>query len=179
MTSAGVADAGSSDVERAVAQLRSVRSFEQLCRVVGFAARRVTGADGATFVVRDGDRCFYVDEDAIAPLWKGQRFPISQCISGWPMQHAESAQISDIRVDPRIPQEAYRPTFVRSLVSVPVGLDDPIGAIGVYWDRIEQGLDEASLTALRRLAAEAEHAMRRLGLESAPWAPNFALDRVW
>ena len=174
---AGVADAESGDVDRAAAQLRSVQSFEALCRIVVSAARRVTGADGATFVVRDGDRCFYVDEDAIAPLWKGQRFPISQCISGWAMQHAEPAQIPDIRVDPRIPQEAYRPTFVRSLVSVPVGADDPIGAIGVYWDRVEQGLDEASLAELFRLAAEAELAMRRLGLETAPWAPNFALDQ--
>jgi GAF domain-containing protein len=177
--SAGVADAASGGVDRAAAQLQSVQSFEAICSIVVSTARRVTGAEGVTFVVRDGDRCFYVDEDAIAPLWKGQRFPISQCISGWAMRHAEPAQVSDIRVDPRIPQEAYRPTFVRSLVSVPVGEDEPIGAIGVYWDRVDQGLDAASLAELRRLAAAAAHAMRRLGLESAPWAPNFALDRAW
>ena len=25
----------------------------------------------------------YADEDAIGKLWKGQRFPMSTCISGW------------------------------------------------------------------------------------------------
>ncbi len=45
--------------------------------VVRHAARELTGADGATFVLRDADKCFYADEDAIAPLWKGQRFPMS------------------------------------------------------------------------------------------------------
>ena len=24
------------------------------------------------------EQCFYADEDAMSPLWKGQRFPISQ-----------------------------------------------------------------------------------------------------
>lgn len=176
MACPNVVDPARRNVDRAVTRLRSVESFEVLCRVVVAAARTVASAEGATFVVRDGDRCFYVDEDALAPLWKGQRFPISQCISGWAMQHAEPAQIPDITVDPRIPQAAYLPTFVRSLVSVPVGVVDPIGAIGVYWGRVDQGLDDASLAELRRLAAEAERAMRRLGLDAAPWAPNFALD---
>ena len=43
---------------------------------------KLVGADGATFVLRDGDCCYYVDEDAISPLWKGQRFPLEACISG-------------------------------------------------------------------------------------------------
>jgi GAF domain-containing protein len=173
-----VVDATGDEVDRAAGQLPWVASFEELSRVVVSAARTVAGADGATFVVRDGDRCFYVDEDAMAPLWRGQRFPITQCISGWAMRHGEPAQIPDIRVDPRIPQEAYRPTFVRSLVSVPIGADESIGAVGVYWERVGQVLDETSLAALLCLAAEAERAMRRLGLETAPWAPNFLLDRA-
>lgn len=41
---------------------------ETVQAVVLHAVRRSTGADGVTFVVRDGDWCFYVDEDAIAPL---------------------------------------------------------------------------------------------------------------
>jgi hypothetical protein len=55
--------------------------------VIRTAARQLTGADGATFVLRDGNHCHYSDEDAIAPLWKGLRFPLDQCISGWVMTH--------------------------------------------------------------------------------------------
>ena len=96
-------------------------------------ASRRTGAQGATFVLREDDRCFYADEDAIAPLWKGQRFPIATCISGWAMLHDETAVVPDITVDERIPLEAYLPTFVRSLVMVPVGSPTPVAAIGAHW----------------------------------------------
>ncbi len=97
------------------------------------AARELTTADGATFVLRDGDRCYYVDEDAIGPLWKGQRFPMSACISGWVMNNARAAVIEDIYTDDRIPIDAYSVTFVKSLAMVPIRSAAPIGAIGNYW----------------------------------------------
>ena len=97
------------------------------------AARRLTGADGATFVLRDEGECFYADEEAIAPLWKGKRFPFQSCISGWAMLNRKPAVIEDIYADARIPHDAYRPTFVRSLVMVPIRTMDPVGAIGIYW----------------------------------------------
>jgi diguanylate cyclase (GGDEF)-like protein len=84
-------------------------------------------------VLRDGDKCFYVDEDAIAPLWKGQRFPLEACVSGWSMLHRTHVVIEDIYADERIPHDAYRPTFVKSLVMVPIRTLDPLGAIGMYW----------------------------------------------
>ena len=43
--------------------------------VVRSAVRDLTGADGATFVLREGNNCHYVDEEAVSPLWKGQRLP--------------------------------------------------------------------------------------------------------
>jgi signal transduction histidine kinase len=97
------------------------------------AVRRLTAADGVTFVLRQGEQCFYADEDAIAPLWKGRRFPLDQCVSGWVMLNRQTAVIPDIYSDPRVPTEAYRPTFVQSLLMVPVRKEDPVGAIGVYW----------------------------------------------
>lgn len=39
----------------------------------------------------------------------------------------------DVLTDPRIPIEAYHPTFVKSLVMVPVRSSEPVGAIGNYW----------------------------------------------
>jgi diguanylate cyclase (GGDEF)-like protein len=41
--------------------------------------------------------------------------------------------VRDIYADLRIPHEAYRPTFVKSLAMVPIRTNDPIGAIGNYW----------------------------------------------
>jgi len=59
---------------RAIQELSLARSLPEIQQIVRVAARRLTGADGATFVLRDGERCYYADEDAISPLWKGQRF---------------------------------------------------------------------------------------------------------
>jgi light-regulated signal transduction histidine kinase (bacteriophytochrome) len=49
------------------------------------------------------------------------------------MLNRQPAVIRDIYDDPRIPAEAYRPTFVKSLAMVPIRSLDPVGAIGTYW----------------------------------------------
>ncbi|MGZ5050990.1 MAG: ATP-binding protein [Methylobacter sp.] len=116
-----------------VQQLSLARDLTTVMEIVRHAARKLTGADGATFVLRDNGKCFYAEEDAISPLWKGQRFPMSSCISGWAMINRQPAVIEDIYADSRIPADAYRPTFVRSLVMVPIRTVDPVGAIGNYW----------------------------------------------
>ena len=116
-----------------IQRLGVARSLEEIQTIVRTAARHLTHADGATFVLRDGPYCYYADEDAIAPLWKGQRFPLEACVSGWAMQHREAVVIPDIYADPRVPHDAYRPTFVRSMCMVPIRTLDPVGAIGNYW----------------------------------------------
>jgi signal transduction histidine kinase len=124
------------DVNRLVSAIQDLslaRTLGQVCEIVRHAARELTGADGATFVLRDQDLCYYVDEDAIAPLWKGKKFPMSACISGWAMNHRRAVAVPDIYADARIPHEAYRPTFVKSLAMVPIRTTQPIGAIGNYW----------------------------------------------
>lgn len=113
--------------------LSMARQLDDVMVVVRRAARELTGADGATFILREGDRCFYADEDAITPLWKGHRFPMSACVSGWAMAHKCAAVIENIYEDQRVPHDAYRPTFVRSLAVVPIRTSDPVGAIGNYW----------------------------------------------
>lgn len=116
-----------------VQKLSLARNLETIIEIVRVAARKLTGADGATFVLKDNGFCYYVDEDAISPLWKGQRFPMEICISGWAMLNKQSAIIEDIYSDSRIPVAAYRATFVRSLLMVPIRSMNPIGAIGNYW----------------------------------------------
>lgn len=127
---------------RVVQELSLARSMEAVTAIVRTTARQLTGADGATFVLRDKQQCYYVDEDAISPLWKGLRFPMAQCISGWVMNNKQSVAIEDIYKDPRVPHDAYRPTFVRSLAMVPIRTIDPIGAIGNYWARQHVPTDE-------------------------------------
>lgn len=117
----------------AVQELSLARDLKTIMAIVRVAARELTGADGATFVLRDGELCHYVDEDAIAPLWKGKRFPMQNCVSGWAMLHGRSVLIDDIYADERIPADIYRPTFVKSLAIVPIRPSAPFGAIGNYW----------------------------------------------
>lgn len=117
----------------AIQDLSLAKSLEQIQDVVKKTARKISGADGATFVIKENDQCFYVDEDAISPLWKGKRFPLDDCISGWVMLNRQSAVIEDIYKDIRIPSDIYKPTFVKSLAMVPVRKKQPIAAIGIYW----------------------------------------------
>lgn len=117
----------------AVQELSLARDLDTVMRIVRSAARQLTGADGATFVLRDKDKSYYADEDAIGPLWKGKRFPLSTCISGWAILNRKAVAIEDIYLDDRIPHDAYRTTFVKSLVMVPIRTTEPIGAIGNYW----------------------------------------------
>jgi hypothetical protein len=56
-----------------IEDLSTARTVDQIAAVVRSAARRITGADGVAFVLRDNEQCFYLDEDAIGPLWKGKR----------------------------------------------------------------------------------------------------------
>ncbi|WP_341926677.1 ATP-binding protein [Nocardioides psychrotolerans] len=118
---------------QAVRDLAAARDLERIVEIVRHAARELVDADGATFVLRDAGQCFYVDEDAIQPLWRGQRFPLQACISGWAMLNGEQVVIPDIYLDDRIPHVAYRPTFVRSLVMTPIRTAEPVGSIGTYW----------------------------------------------
>lgn len=131
--------------------LSLARSIEDIAQTVRSAARRLSGADGVTVVVRDGDRCRYVDEDAIEPLWKGMSFPLEACVSGWAMLNGKTAVISDIYADPRVPYDAYRPTFVKSMVMTPVRPADPVAAIGAYW----AGLREPTAREIELLEAMA------------------------
>lgn len=161
-----------------VTALASARTLDDVTRIVRNSARALTQADGVTFVLREDGTCYYADEEAIGPLWKGSRFPLQSCISGWAMLNRQILVVPDIYADARIPHEAYRPTFVKSLVMVPVRPEDPVAAIGAYWaqrheatweeQRILQAIANAAALALSnvelygelRLSVEREHAAR-------------------
>jgi len=173
----------------AIQELSLAGDLDTIAEIVRRTAREISGADGATFVLRDGELCHYVDEDAIGPLWKGRRFPMHACITGWVMKNRRAEAIENIYADRRIPADVYRPTFVKSLVVVPIRTVDPIGAIGNYWAsphkasaeeiRSLQALADATAVAMdrarlhqeleqrvRERTAELEAANRRLAAET-------------
>ncbi len=172
------------DLLEAIQDLSLARTLAEVQRLIPATARQVTHADGATFVLREGDQCAFAEEDAIAPLFKGRRIPLERCAAGWVMRHREPVVIDDISSDDRVLHEIYRPTFVRSLAVVPIRRHDPVGAIGVYWAdrhrasahevhvlqaladsaavaienvRTYQQLEESRLETLNRLALAAEY----------------------
>jgi PAS domain S-box-containing protein len=153
-------------LERLIGVVQDVsmaRDLDQIMAIVKIASRELTGADGATFILRDGDLCHYADEDAIAPLWKGQRFPMSTCISGWVMLNHQPAFIEDIYADTRIPPDSYRPTFVKSLAMVPIRSKRPIGAIGNYWAK-SHATTETEIKVLQALADAVSVAIQNVEL---------------
>src|SRR6478735_2408589 len=165
-------DDAPSALDALVLDLAMARGIAEVMSVVRRNARGLTGADGISFVLRESGRCYYADEDAITPLWKGQRFPMETCISGWAMQRGEVVVIEDIYADDRIPHAAYRPTFVKSLAMVPIRTLDPVGAIGNYWaashqptpDELEllQALADTTAVALENVLVYGELETARL-----------------
>lgn len=153
--------------------LSQASEISAIVTLASLAARRLTGADGASIVLREGEHCCYVEENAIEPLWKGRRFPLSACISGWAMCNNTQVVIDDIYRDARIPADVYRPTFVRSLAMAPVGRNQmPIGSIGSYWGRlhhpgsdevaVQQGVADRMFAAIAKLGGSHRAALLKL-----------------
>lgn len=148
-------------LEAAKDRLGVARSLDEIIAIVRSTARAFFSADGVTFVLRDDGKCHYIEEDAIGPLWKGQKFPMETCISGWCMLNKETAAIEDIFKDARIPHDVYRKTFVKSLVMVPVGGDLPVAAMGAYWSE-KRAFSKNDVAAVEALAAAVSGAMQRI-----------------
>jgi hypothetical protein len=48
--------------------------LDDIIQTVRRMARTIFSADGVAIVLNDDGYCHYVEENAIGPLWKGQRF---------------------------------------------------------------------------------------------------------
>lgn len=142
-------------------RLLDVASLDGMVAVLRETAREIAGSDGIAVVLRDGAFCHYVAEDAASPLWRGRRFRLEECISGWAMLNARSAIVTDIERDPRVPAAAYLATTMRSLVMTPIGSPVPVAALGAYWCAYVEP-DEATVRRLQALADLATAAIARL-----------------
>lgn len=153
-------------LEEASCDLGTAASVGAVLEILRSHARAIADADGVAVIIRDGDQVAYVGEDAIAPLWTGQRFPIEQCISGIAILNRAPVVIPDIENDPRVPLSAYLATFVKSMAAFPLGAPNPCAALGLYWRDIRPlGRDvevlvgmlaQGANTAFERIATRAE-----------------------
>ncbi|GEP00274.1 GAF domain-containing protein [Methylobacterium haplocladii] len=147
--------------ERTGERFAAARSLDDVVSVLRQSARRLIGADGVAVVLREDGCCHYVAEDAIEPLWKGQRFPLEACVSGWAMLNDETVVVPDVTLDPRVPVAPYRNKSISSLVMVPVGSPEPVAALGAYWCALVF-LDEATVFRAEALARQAGDALDRI-----------------
>ncbi|QNE33054.1 GAF domain-containing protein [Sphingomonas sp. NBWT7] len=153
-------------VSKAIDALGAVWSVDAALEVLRAHTRRIALADGVCVVRRISATVLYVGEDAIAPLWTGQRFPIEQCVSGRAMIERQVILIPDIATDPRVPLNAYLSTFVASMAMIPLGSGEPFAALGLYWAQA-QPIEPAALTLVETLARSANATFERLALRGA------------
>lgn len=146
--------------------LAGAGSLDEVLEIVRGQARAIANADGVAVIRREGDEVAYVGEDAIAPLWTGQRFPIRQCVSGQAILSGRPIMIPDINHDHRVPLGAYLATFVQSMAVFPLGTPGPVAALGLYWrepgtlgrdvEALMQWLAQGANAALEAIAERAE-----------------------
>lgn len=153
------------ELANALSAIASARHRDKILEIVHESARQLTGADGTTLVLKEGEQCRYVAENSPpGPLWQGQSFPSLSCVSGWAMRHGQTAVIADIYSDDRIPLALYEPTYIRSLIMVPMGGTEPFAAIGAYWAEVQRP-DAEAIAVLEALARAAWDALERIRTE--------------
>jgi GAF domain-containing protein len=82
------------------------------------------------------------------------------------MENGEAAVIPDIYADDRVPHDAYRATFVKSMAMVPVRAGAGRAAIGAYW--AEPGApDDQAVKHLRMLADLVCFAIENVSLQAS------------
>lgn len=178
---AGIARTPTGELLAAVDSLARAATTEDIVELIRTSARRLIGCDGIAIVIRDDDLCHYVEEDAVGPLWKGRKFALADCISGWTMLHGQTAVIPDVAGDARVPAHLYRDTFVRSLVMAPIGIEHPIAALGAYWSEIYQPSDyeiETVETLARATATALQNARLVAALSRALAQAELARDEL-
>ena len=148
------------DATRSIAK---TYSMDSIMHTVHTTARNIMNAEGSSFILREGEYCHYADENAVTPLFKGKTYPLTDCISGWAIKNKQLVAIKDIYSDERIPTELYRETFVKSLAIAPIRQNDPLGAIGVYWDKYYEPSAE-ELQLLQTLADATAKAVENIHL---------------
>lgn len=150
-----------------IERLGQARDYRAILAAIHGSLRRLIGAQGVTFVLRDGQHCFYLGEDAEPPLgWTGMRTPSETCIAGWCMRNSQEVTVPDISREARLQLSDYEGTGIKSLTMVPVGSRQPVAAIGAYWLH-EHTSSESELECLRAVSRAAEQALDMVAFQDS------------
>jgi diguanylate cyclase (GGDEF)-like protein len=135
-----------------ISDITHVDNFQDFQKFLKKAAIQLTASDATSLILRQGEHCFYLDEESSTPLWKGMSFPLSNCISGWSILNSETVAIKNIFRDKRVPAKLYSDKNIQSLLVVPIENNNVIGAISVYW-RDEHTPSSSEVMQLEALAS--------------------------
>ncbi|MCC5839963.1 MAG: GAF domain-containing protein [Opitutales bacterium] len=158
---------------RVIQNLALVRNKEAVYPPVLRAARALTGADGASFIMREKGQFHHCEEDAIAPVLRGRSQSAEASPAGLVVNERRTVAIRDVRSPGenghRASVVAYAPTFVRGLALAPIRRDEPCGALALYWARPHRAMDHEKLlleTLADASAIAFEHAQAYEDLET-------------
>lgn len=148
------------EITQAVSLLAKAEALADVAEVVERATRLLTGADGATFTLRNHDSESYLNDQHLAALSNGQEPPLDDGVHGECMSSQAPIIIPDIDADPRKIQEIFTDTTVKSLLVIPIS-ETPIGTIGAYWsEKHDPTIDEVKL--LQSLADSASRTLQNI-----------------
>jgi PAS domain S-box-containing protein len=135
---------------RVVQDLSLIADEQRICDIVGHAARELLESDRSSCILTMDVRGLSPDES----------LPLSW-ISDWVMNHGQAVDIGDLSREHPLTRGRDCPASVTSLLVMPIGRPDAMGALGVYWSgyhppsnedcQILQTLAEATLVALERI----------------------------
>ena len=154
------------EITSLIARLSRAKTQKEVTTIVSAVARRISAADGATIVLRDDTSNNQITEAGSSPLREGRRFPIEETIAAYCMEERKPVVVPDVTEDDRIPREASRKTFVKSLLLVPIDHKHPVGAIGVYWSHHHHAT-EAQIRVLQSLASSVSVALKDIVLRAS------------
>lgn len=116
-----------------LSDVSNIKVHEDITSTLKTAAKRLIHCDASCIIMRVDEDCHYIDEDSEQPLWKGMKFPLDNCITGWVIKHGSTAVIPNIYDDARVPADLYRHTSIQSMMAAPLKNQNVQGAISVYW----------------------------------------------
>lgn len=131
------------DAQRLAAVLEAQREiaaanadYPALLQLVLHCMSRLTGADGASLEVAEGDQLVYQAATGRAADFVGMRLNASESLSGRCMASGELMRSDDIETDPRVDREACRRVGLRSMVVLPLRYDQhSLGVLKVMSSR--------------------------------------------
>lgn len=148
-----------------VKELSLTKDLSSISSIALHYARSLTNADGATFVLKEQESCYFLDEAFVNPLWRRKKIPMKDCVCGVAIENGEPIRIKNLYADPRVHQDTYKGTEVKSVLVVPILPSKPIGAIASYWIR-EYSPSYDELNLLQALADISAICIERVKLYS-------------